>query len=370
MTRTAGALAILLAACASETGTPAGGTNAMSCGTCHETQHDAWSRSPHATSGASPVFTAMLPAVERAWGSAARDRCVACHEPGHGGDAGIGCVTCHAAVGNTAERDGLLRVELASPIAGPFDDPVATPAHATRAGGFLASSSLCGTCHEVRGPELFDEPTLGEHRASSFGAVGTGCATCHMPFVEDGEAARETGVSRYRRSHGLGGVDPDWNGEDADGRARVVALLASAVELAVERSDEGRAVEVVLTNVGAGHAVPTGAAFLRDLYVDVAFFDATGTPAGEAPRAVELGSRMTREDVEVASITDADRVETRSLGPDETRRTHVEAPPGAVRAVATLRFRAVRHETLHALGLDALVERVPTLDIATGAVEL
>ena len=101
---------LVLAACAPARAALPHGANADACGTCHETQHAAWSTSAHATSGTSPVFVAMLPEVERAWGSTARERCVDCHAPAHGGDDGIGCVSCHAAVGNTAERDGLLRI--------------------------------------------------------------------------------------------------------------------------------------------------------------------------------------------------------------------------------------------------------------------
>ncbi len=151
-------------------------TDAASCGTCHAQEHTAWSASGHARSTRSPVYAALLPRVEAAWGATARAQWVACHQPGHGGDDAIGCASCHLAVGNRGEANGALVVKEDAPIAGPHDSERAP--HEVSSRSFFRSASLCGTCHEVRTAHL-EEPTLSEYRASS-SAGEDSCARCHL----------------------------------------------------------------------------------------------------------------------------------------------------------------------------------------------
>jgi hypothetical protein len=82
-------LALALAACTGAGDAMPPGTTAGDCGSCHTEQHAEWSTSRHASSATSPVFEAMLPRVEAAWGPSARAACVSCHSPGHGGDDAI-----------------------------------------------------------------------------------------------------------------------------------------------------------------------------------------------------------------------------------------------------------------------------------------
>ncbi|MBW2461736.1 MAG: hypothetical protein JRH11_08820 [Deltaproteobacteria bacterium] len=331
------------------------GPGAESCGTCHEQEYRAWSTSPHATSGTSPVFEALLVEVEDAWGAGARDACVDCHQPSHAGlagEMGIGCVSCHAATGNTGERDGRLRVDWGLPLIGPTGQG-SNGAHEIRTTGFLTSASLCGTCHEVTGPGLLDEPTLTEHRATDFAEAGISCATCHMP---EGE-------------HRFVGLDPPWGaGEEARQRAAIDAraLFQNAVSLEVARLGDDAV--ITLTNVGAGHSVPTGAAFLRDVWVDVSFTDREGE--GSAERLMSFGAEMTLNGASVGLITEADTVVSHSLAAGEARQAQMRIPTGATSVTATLRLRAVRWQTLDALGLSSRRSEVPTIDVETVVMEL
>jgi hypothetical protein len=332
------------------------GSRAEDCGSCHADHFAEWSQSSHARSADSPVRAALMPHVERAWGSFARSRCDGCHAPGHGGDAGIGCTTCHAAIGNHAERDGELAVDLEEPIAGPLADPAPTPAHATRPGEFLASPSLCGTCHEVTGPGLFVEPTLTEWRASPQAAIGQTCLDCHMPTTADRPLTTEGTRARPSRSHRFVGFDPIWDAppeEAAVAAEETRALLAAALSLEAARVDGG--VEVVVTNVGAGHGVPTGATFLRDLWVDL---EMEGVVV--ASRVVVIGDQPMRDGVPVALPTEADSIEHHALAPGAEARAIIE---GAA-TEAVLRGSAVKREVLSALDLDELADRIPTHEIA------
>jgi len=339
------------------------GARAEDCASCHADHAAEWRTSPHARAAASPVFAAMLPVVESAWGVVARQRCEGCHAPGHGGDEGIGCVSCHAAVGNQAERDGLLDVELAAPLAGPLGQMgIATDAHRSSPRTLLTNESLCGTCHEITGPGLLREPTLSEYRASPEAAAGMTCIDCHAPPVDDRRLTAET-PKRRSRSHAFVGFDPPWGAPPADAAAAAAAtreLLASALALRIETRPDGTR-EVVVENVGAGHRVPTGAAFLRDLWVDLELDGA----AASAP-ILRIGDQPTREGRPVALLTDADAVTVGSLGSGETVRATL---PPATRVIARLRGRAVRSTVLEALGIVELAAQLPTHEIATAISE-
>lgn len=336
------------------------GDDAESCGSCHE-EHAAQHRgSAHARAASSPIFQAMLPEVEAAWGAHARSRCEGCHAPSHSGDPGIGCISCHAAVGNHAERDGMLAVDPSRPLSGRLSDPEPTLAHGTTRRDFLGSPSLCGTCHELTGPRLAVEPTLTEYRASPQAAEGITCADCHLP--PDGERPLSNDSSRPRatRSHRFVGFDPPWGAapdEAARAAERTRTLLASALALELRAADGG--VEVVVTNVGAAHAVPTGASALRDLWVDLEIDGAL-----VASRVLELGDRPMAGDRPVAIATDADRIEHASLAAGASRRAFVaSSTPAAV--TARLRGRAIRDAVLDRLGLGASRHDIPTHEIAS-----
>lgn len=309
------------------------GSTAEDCGACHVSHFDEWASSSHGQSAASPVFSALLPRVEAAWGAQARDTCAGCHAPGHGGDAAIGCVACHAAVGNHATRDGQLAVDLSAPLAGPLGAAtVATDAHTSAPRALLTDAVLCGTCHEVTAPEILEERTFSEHEAE--GAQET-CVDCHAqpvgqrPLVEGGGA-------RASRDHGFVGFDPPWDDPgDPDAAAATQALLARALSLQVEVAADGSR-DVVVTNVGATHHVPTGAAFLRDIWVEV-----------DGVRVLSLGDQPTRAGAPVALLTDADAITERSLAPGESVRAAL--PRGASRVA--LLGRALRPDVEDALEL-------------------
>ena len=332
------------------------GSDAASCGSCHQEHYAQWRTSPHARASESPLLEAMLPEVEREWGLTARARCESCHQPAHDPlDDGIGCISCHAATGNHAERDGQLVVDPSRGIAGPLGTSDSTPAHRTRASELLTSPSLCGTCHELTGPNIVAEPTLTEYRASPAAQAGTTCADCHLPdetpraWTDHSPSVRETS------SHRFVGFDPPWGAGEEEAAAaaeRTRALLASALELRIEPADGG--VNVVLRNVGAGHSVPTGATFLRDLWVDVLV-------GGELrPRVIALGDQPMHGEMQVPLLTRADHVDTGSLRAGDERTVFVEAE-GEVSA--WLRGRAVRSSVLSALGLEHLEPQVPVHEI-------
>ncbi len=265
------------------------------CGGCHTQQYEQWSRSRHASSGESEVFRALLPQVEARWGKVARARCETCHQPGHAGDQTIGCASCHLAVGNREDANGALVVNVEAAVAGPGENTRAP--HEVTPRRFFQAPNLCGTCHEVRGPGLLDEPTLSEFFAAPLEA-GQTCTSCHDPHEAPGQV-----------------------------------LLTKA--LALEVVDGA----VVLTNVGAGHAVPTGMTAIRDVWVDV---EVDGVLH---ERVIELGAEL-----DASVFTESSFIRPRGLMRGASRRWLV--PPGAGEVRASLHFSPVRAETARALGLE------------------
>lgn len=325
-------------------------SGASACASCHSEHASELSRSAHGRSADSPLFTAMLPEVEGAWGPGARARCVSCHAREEVEDAVVSCALCHRAVGRRG-GDGQVVLDGDLPVASSRDESSAP--HATRTTGLLRAPELCGSCHELTGPELFVEPTLSEHLASPLSEVKA-CADCHLPEVEgDGEP---------RHRHDFVGVDPPWGADEVEATAAAADSLALwRSGLALRWVQDGDALRVEVENVGATHRIPTGATWLRDVWVELTLERADGV---ERRRVLPLGAALYRGDERVALITDADRVEERGLALHEVR--GVELPTAAlVEATATLRARAVREDITAALGRPDLTDEVPTLELAT-----
>jgi hypothetical protein len=262
----------------------------------------------------------------------------------------------------------LLTVDLGVPISGPFSDPASTPAHGSREYALLESPDLCGTCHEVTGPGLLAETTLDEFNASGLADGGTSCATCHMPEIAPGAVSVGQTNTRTRSDHSFVGVDPPWGASPAEQTAaasRTLMLLRMGLALGATTSGDGQALDVTVTNQ-AGHAIPTGATYLRGVWVDVDLTGADGA-ASPVPSVITLDSQPMLEGQPVALLTQADSVDSSELAAGGTISVRVPYPAGLtspVTAVVTLRARAVRADVLDALGLGDSGAEVPTHEVA------
>lgn len=327
-----------------------------SCAPCHTLRAEQHRGTAHANSApGSAVLQALLPRVERSWGETARARCQSCHAPAGMGH--VACVSCHAAVGNTAPRDGRLVWNAAAGLAAMHEGASPGGAHGVRDGAFLRSSELCLSCHEVTGPALFVEPTGGEHEAYRASGGEHACVDCHMPLEGGGRSHRIVGLRPPELDPATGAPSPAALASYA---ADVTALVGDALTLEVAR--DGDELEISLTNVGAGHAVPTGVALLRSIGVGVLVTDGSaapllslGMPQGDArPEGpLELGSLLTEAGQPVADPTRAEHVLSRALAPRERRSVRVTLPPSALPRTArvALYARAYTSELLEALEL-------------------
>jgi len=330
---------------------PADGAEA--CAPCHLEYAEELSRSAHGRSAESPLLAALLPEVETAWGVGARARCEGCHVRSEVVDAVVSCALCHHAVGNRG-GDGSVVIDPSLPVATAREETSAP--HDVRQTDLLRAATLCGSCHELTGPELFVEPTLSEHEASDMAQAGLTCADCHLPERE------ADGLSEPGHRHDFVGMDPPWGAPPAEAAGAAedtLALLRAGLRLSL-REDAGELV-VTLENVGASHSVPTGATWLREIWVELELERADGI---EMTRVISLGGELTLGGEPVTLITEADSVQEHALASGELREVRVDAR-GVRSATARLRARAVRPELLDALDLTSRIDEVPTHEVAS-----
>jgi hypothetical protein len=163
----------------------------------------------------------------------------------------------------------------------------------------LESSTLCGSCHDVvNGHGVALERTFAEWQASVFSQApgGTTCGQCHMQRgAVPGPVATVPGApSRSAHAHTFAGVDlaiTPFPETDAQ-RTAVQTSLDSTIQsaLCVKGSGASSSILVVLDNVGAGHAWPSGAAQDRRAWVEVTayqgdsiVYQSGAVPDGDSP---------------------------------------------------------------------------------------
>jgi hypothetical protein len=174
------------------------------------------------------------------------------------------------------------------------------------------------------GRDLILQSTYLEYtRYREAGGGGT-CIGCHMPARAGRRAAASARIPddqdfsappRSLHSHAFVGVDYPLDVPPADSphRAQRHALLRGAASLSIERVERGTGELVVgisIGNVGAGHDMPTGFAFARQLWIELSVEDAAGA------RVFESGV--------LASASD-DLCDAATLASDAVIRAHVVA---------------------------------------------
>jgi hypothetical protein len=301
-------------------------TDDSGCTSCHGTIAARHALSGHARATESPVFQAL---VARASGST-RAFCNRCHAPG--GGKGIGCLTCHRAIGNQGTANARFIEGEPDEMLGPYD--VSSPAHGARKHAFVTSAELCGTCHQVEGGGAFHETPYDEWKGSPAKAQGITCARCHMArkpgdptsgfeaqALAPGSALRDVG------DHAFVGPGPE--------------LLADAASLDVVA--DGSHLRVTLGNRNAGHALPSGTRFLRRLTLEV---DVDGAPADR----IELGDRMLEGSNETLDPLAATALEVHALDAGATRTFDLR--PAGTHVEVRLVYRKYDPRILEALSLD------------------
>jgi len=358
--------------------------SAQACG-CHAEFVEQWSTSMHAQAVTDPLYQYKLRKGNEQTGGTIGPFCETCHSPAAamfgelGQDEyspvameGVTCDVCHQVTGHTEPIGNTSLVWTPDGVKrGPHDDAV-SPAHATAYSEIHTSAEICGSCHDVRHPgnDLLLEGTYTEWKNGPYAAEGILCQDCHMtpgPGVTKPNPGRSAAGAPEREhiyimtfvggNAGLG--DPIL----AEERLRA----AAAIELTAPKVTEpGQRVPVTvrITNVGAGHYLPTGLTDVRRMWLEL-------IAVGPDGQAIEIGRREFHtvfhdaEGNSPAEIWFAVGVESDDRIPprESVENTwDVTMPEGPLELKATLYYRSAPEEMAKAAGVE-----IPTTTMTEAA---
>jgi hypothetical protein len=161
---------------------------------------------------------------------------------------GVTCVYCHAIAGpGTPSAVPPYTLEV-GPYLGPIRQPVTVKDHASKYSDYMLKSDFCGGCHQYKNQHgVLISDTFGEWKRSKYAKTGVTCQQCHMP----GGPARASSMGPVRPRV----ADHSFKGPETNRALRDAATLALRIG---RKSADTLLVLAIVTNVGAGHAIPTG----------------------------------------------------------------------------------------------------------------
>lgn len=239
----------------------AGYSSAEVCGECHRDIYNSWRKSLHAVSYNNPIFmTAYREAYLETKGEA-KTYCLKCHAPTTLGNEdydvtlsitkeGVTCDFCHTVesvdLGNdkapfVLDIGGGKRASMKQAI---------SPEHKASYVDWFNKAKMCAGCHEMTNPNGVNTiSTYSEWKSSRYGKEGKDCQECHMPEVEGkivDPGVKVTNSDKFH-NHSL---------------SHNLRQMQGAVDVAIKTAKPvagGRyLVDVIITNVKAGHNIPTG----------------------------------------------------------------------------------------------------------------
>jgi hypothetical protein len=396
---------------------------ASDCGECHIDQFRDWNGSMHSRAHHDPIYLAFAELARKEAGEELYKFCSSCHAPlavATGEipgkehtfltNEGVTCDACHTVKSIRTFHEGgganaSVVLEEGEERFGPLDKPADNPGHPNGHSEVHGRSEFCSACHTLTHPHngLVIENTYEEWKKGPYAAAGIHCQDCHMRT-----AAQASEVARTMKPLKVPGrvaedLEPRPNvyahlfvGANANGKlvqqgerhtADAIARLRSAATLALKLPEKAQRVadiEVAVTNVGAGHAIPTSITELRQVWIDLALTDAGGNEVFRSG-AVDKDGRVDPDAVMFHSVlVDKDgkvtykpwaavkAIKEKLIGPKETVRERYRVPlpegsrgPYAVKAV--LRYRSAPQEVMDELfGKGKYPIRIVDMASATG----
>jgi hypothetical protein len=228
------------------------------CMDCHRSNYAEWIKSAHAHSSAwtNPLYRGMLEWAERSGGKKLSASCQTCHEPARMFQSegnvpmtviqeGVGCDFCHT-VQLKNSRSKFKKGKDGTKL-GPIKDAISS-IHECAYSKDHTTSEFCLVCHSTLSTATDLRFCSSQSEWQEFIDIKTRieCQDCHMPSRED-RAATLGKMRDNIHSHEF------WGGYSEK-------MLHSAVklELLAIVQENSVSVQVIATNRGAGHYVPTG----------------------------------------------------------------------------------------------------------------
>ncbi len=290
-------------------------SDAKTCKMCHTLQYEQWQGGMHSFATVDPYYLRAVK-MARTDVPGIEQFCSACHAPvavlsgldpldpaaltGAAAE-GVTCDVCHSVSGKRQTGNFGYTLTPGTVKYGPFgaQPPIF---HTTAQSALHDSGDFCGMCHDVTHPlnNLPLETTYSEWAAGPYAAEGVKCQDCHMTH----------GITKYEAFPGVSanGQQPRehiWTHDVAGGNTFVTALLGSSAkaEMAAERLRHAAQVkldnirretdvltfDVIVTNTGAGHKLPTGVTEERQVWVDAVVLAQDGTELAHFGQLDERG---------------------------------------------------------------------------------
>lgn len=359
----------------------------QSC-SCHGDFQNQWASSMHAKALDDPIYQAVIAKAKAEAGPAVGEFCETCHAPGAmmmGGidsakgdinTGGVSCDFCHQVVAQTAKDPG--NFSLGFPETGPdgvrraqIMDPAAM--HPAQGSQLHNEAQFCGACHDVNHPTngLKLEGTYTEWKNSPFAAQNVTCQNCHMG-AQPGSAAPFQGAAAMgapTRDNMFAMTFTGANVAQAEPQA-ATALLKNAAKIKVETQEivapgSAAKAKVSVSNVGAGHSIPTGLTDVRQMWLVIEAVDANNKRAelGKTVFGTVLEDAKGNAHAEVwnaTKIQSDNRIKSGETFVQEVDYT-MPAEAEGVQVVATLKYQSAPDELAKSAGVEN-----PTTDMAMG----
>jgi len=291
------------------------------CAMCHPQQWKELDGSMHSVAHHDPLYRGFAELAREEAGEEVYTYCSGCHSPAgvvtgliparqdaelpEEAKAGVTCDVCHqvselAGHGGPWGEPGNASFVLSPGRTkqGPVDDIARNVAHQGESAAHLSQSEFCASCHTIIHPVngLRLEHTYDEWKNSVYAERGVQCQDCHMrsvadaiqvartlePVIETGPWARDAEERPIHRHFFVGAnANADALGGSTLHGRMAEERLRSAAELALEAPastapGEELTFDVVVSNVAAGHNLPTSLVELREMWIHLRVLRADG----------------------------------------------------------------------------------------------
>lgn len=276
------------------------------CSGCHAQIYEQWNGSMHSNSYKDPVYEKLSIMASRETNNTFDSFCSKCHIPidflagnipsaqnnkvSEISEKGISCDFCHTINATSGIGNGAFVSSPGTIKRGYLRDSKYSTFHETAYSDLHTKSEFCGICHNVNHPfnGLILENTYMEWKEGEYNET-TSCQDCHMsPGVtgfkaNPGRAAPGAPMRDNIYTHyfvGGNAMIPGLLGSPEHERLAKERLQAAAsVEIIrLERTNDNKTVNLTIkvTNIGAGHKIPTGLTEARLIWLEVDAKDLSG----------------------------------------------------------------------------------------------
>jgi len=301
-----------------------GFTSSKVCGECHKDIHEAFGRSLHSLSYTNPIFQMAYAKSYLETKGSAKEKCLKCHAPTVLStrdydvsqsitSEGVTCDFCHSVDGVDLSAKSPFKLDVGGKKRASLKD-AKSPAHDAAYNNWFNKSEMCAPCHEITSSHgVKTSSTYSEWKQSDYAMEKVQCQGCHMPEVK-GKTASASVKSNGKivHDHSL---------------SHNMEIMKGAVKLEIARMGQGMGdrfvVDVNVTNVKAGHSIPTGTQ-PRELVIEATVKDSSGRSetqrqtlgkklAGKSGKVIEVGGDACVAGVKIVENTSLKSKETRQV---------------------------------------------------------